>query len=332
MPEGWRLVWAVPRQRGGRPERAPKTIATPTDNSPSARGPAYGEHAPSNDAALDTGLALADPLSSKIPHATKELDASLRMVKSGEAIAVILFNILAAAVLLAAIRASAVNIGEFRVRRALRHLDRSTYIVLHDLLVKRVAPRYGTSQIDHVIVSCHGIFVIETKRYTGSIFGGPRDARWTQRNHQKSFSFEHPIRQNFGHVRALQELLGTRETGIIFVPLVVFAGSASVRVSDARKHGVMGVAALVDVIHEYQEATLPPDLLSEIAAQFRSANLTVTQVQREQWNHTAKVLQRECPRCGAVLVERTGRYGAFLGCANYPTCRFHAPLVPHAGH
>lgn len=31
---------------------------------------------------------------------------------------------------------------------------------------------------------------------------------------------------------------------------------------------------------------------------------------------------RECPRCGGLLVERTGRYGRFLGCANYPGCTY----------
>ncbi|MBR6903048.1 MAG: topoisomerase DNA-binding C4 zinc finger domain-containing protein, partial [Clostridia bacterium] len=29
-----------------------------------------------------------------------------------------------------------------------------------------------------------------------------------------------------------------------------------------------------------------------------------------------------CPRCGAKLVQRQGRYGKFIGCSNYPKCRF----------
>lgn len=29
-----------------------------------------------------------------------------------------------------------------------------------------------------------------------------------------------------------------------------------------------------------------------------------------------------CPRCGGKLVERNGKYGMFMGCANYPKCRF----------
>ena len=28
----------------------------------------------------------------------------------------------------------------------------------------------------------------------------------------------------------------------------------------------------------------------------------------------------KCPKCGAVMREKTGRYGPFLSCSNYPRC------------
>ena len=28
-----------------------------------------------------------------------------------------------------------------------------------------------------------------------------------------------------------------------------------------------------------------------------------------------------CPKCGAEMVKRKGKYGEFYGCSNYPTCR-----------
>jgi hypothetical protein len=31
---------------------------------------------------------------------------------------------------------------------------------------------------------------------------------------------------------------------------------------------------------------------------------------------------RRCPACGGELVHRFGRYGAFVGCINYPNCTF----------
>ena len=59
--------------------------------------------------------------------------------------------------------------GERRLRRELASiLDGGTYRFLHDLTL----PDYdGTAQIDHVLVSPFGVFVIETKNYSGWIYG-----------------------------------------------------------------------------------------------------------------------------------------------------------------
>ena len=33
-----------------------------------------------------------------------------------------------------------------------------------------------------------------------------------------------------------------------------------------------------------------------------------------------------CPKCGAKLVKRSGKYGDFIGCSNYPHCRYKRKL------
>jgi DNA topoisomerase I len=33
-----------------------------------------------------------------------------------------------------------------------------------------------------------------------------------------------------------------------------------------------------------------------------------------------------CPQCGGNLVEKTGRFGKFIACSNYPTCKFTKPV------
>lgn len=30
----------------------------------------------------------------------------------------------------------------------------------------------------------------------------------------------------------------------------------------------------------------------------------------------------ECPKCGGELVKRKGKFGVFMGCSNFPTCRY----------
>ena len=36
----------------------------------------------------------------------------------------------------------------------------------------------------------------------------------------------------------------------------------------------------------------------------------------------------KCPKCGAEMREKTGRYGRFLGCSNYPRCNGTRDLKP----
>ncbi len=82
----------------------------------------------------------------------------------------------------------------------------------------------GTTQIDHILVADTGIFVIETKHYSGWIFGDPYESHWTWVHFQKKFRFQNPIRQNYGHLKAVQSLFTLPEDN--FIPLVVFTGNA----------------------------------------------------------------------------------------------------------
>ena len=66
--------------------------------------------------------------------------------------------------------------------------------------------------------------VIETKHYRGWIFGNPGATHWTQVIYKFKSKFQNPIRQNHGHVKAVQSLFSLpAET---FTPLVVFSSDA----------------------------------------------------------------------------------------------------------
>src|SRR5262245_5699759 len=81
-----------------------------------------------------------------------------------------------------------------------------------------------TVQIDHLVVADTGVFVIETKHYSGWIFGHPNDSHWTQVIYKKKSRFQNPLRQNYGHVKAVQSLFNLPDAA--FFPIVVFTGKA----------------------------------------------------------------------------------------------------------
>lgn len=90
--------------------------------------------------------------------------------------------------------------GEFWVKRELKKLPKD-YFIINDVMVKTSDNK--THQIDHIIVSKYGIFVIETKQYNGYIKGNDYDKRWLIKNGNKRFYVNNPLHQNYGHVKSL---------------------------------------------------------------------------------------------------------------------------------
>ena len=40
-----------------------------------------------------------------------------------------------------------------------------------------------------------------------------------------------------------------------------------------------------------------------------------------------EVLDEKCPKCGNPLVVKSGRYGKFIACTNYPECKYTKPFT-----
>jgi hypothetical protein len=115
------------------------------------------------------------------------------------------------------------NRGEALLTRVVRtHFTPPDYHLLNHVTLPL---KDGTTQVDHILVSRFGIYVIETKDYKGWIFANPKQANWTQVIYKSKFKFQNPIFQNLRHVRAVQDLLD-------FLPpeavrsAVVFTGAA----------------------------------------------------------------------------------------------------------
>ena len=81
----------------------------------------------------------------------------------------------------------------------------------------------GSCEIDHLIVSPFGLFVIENKDRSGWIFGEESARNWTAVHFTNKYTFQNPLHQNYGHVKALEELLGIDASKMHAA--VVFRGS-----------------------------------------------------------------------------------------------------------
>lgn len=93
-------------------------------------------------------------------------------------------------------------IGEKIVASKLSKLPEQQYRVLNDIMLRT---EYGTTQIDHIVISIYGIFVIETKNYKGWITGSEYGEYWTKNMYGKKYTFRNPLKQNYAHVKALEK-------------------------------------------------------------------------------------------------------------------------------
>lgn len=112
-------------------------------------------------------------------------------------------------------------VGEALVANAITLNVPQPHVLLNNVTLPTAE---ATTQIDHLLITTTGIFVIETKHYQGWIFGGPDQPQWTQTIYKKKSRFQNPIRQNYGHLKTLQSLFTLPSDN--FFPLVVFTGDA----------------------------------------------------------------------------------------------------------
>jgi restriction system protein len=215
--------------------------------------------------------------------------------------------------------------GEAHVNSALRRLlDENDYQLFKDLTLPC---RDGTTQVDHIVVSPFGVFVIETKNMKGWIYGGADQPRWTQVIYGHKSQFQNPIRQNYKHVKAVQDLFGLEAHQLHNV--VVFVGSGIPKTAMPSKV-VWGVRSLVAYIKSKGCVVVDQTGLERVAeglgqSSLKSGLLThrahvrnVKRLVKQRRQQTA-----ECPRCGGQLVERTNGHSGeqFLGCLRFPVCR-----------
>jgi len=150
------------------------------------------------------------------------------------------------------------NRGEAHVRKLVVSNFQAPYF--HLLNNVTIPFQDGTTQIDHILISTKGIFVIETKHYSGWIFANEKSKQWTQVVYRVKSQFQNPIHQNYKHVKAIQHLFD-------FLPkeqihsIVVFSGSAVFK-SPVPK-GVLYLNQLVNHLSVFQE-----DVISENRLQF----------------------------------------------------------------
>ena len=232
--------------------------------------------------------------------------------------------------------------GERRVNSSLgRKLPPEDYTVLGDLTLPT---KSGTTQVDHIVLSKYGIFVIETKNMSGWIFGGENQARWTQVMRRHKSQFQNPLRQNFLHIKVVQGLLSINTNQI--ENLVVFVGSAKPK-TNMPASVFWGTNSLVNYIQSRKTVRFTDDQITGFTGKLTTSSLgSDRETRRAHVQHLrdksarkealrfavqpnpddparAEDISFRCPRCSSDMIQRINKKNGqtFHGCSRFPKCR-----------
>ncbi|EIJ44153.1 nuclease-related protein/topoisomerase C4 zinc finger-containing protein [Beggiatoa alba B18LD] len=207
-----------------------------------------------------------------------------------------------------------------------KSLDKKVYHLLKNVTL--AIDKQHTTQIDHLVISPFGIFVIETKNMQGVIIGARDDKQWMQKIHQQYYPFQNPLHQNYKHLKALEILLNVRLNQLHSI--VVFSGKSKFAAPMPRH--VIQKKQLISLIQQEQTLCFSPaevtTLLDKIATLRLTPSLKTHKAHVKQLAtiNAEKALTMTCPCCQQPMVLRVTQQGKsqgkpFWGCSQFPTCK-----------
>ena len=198
-------------------------------------------------------------------------------------------------------------------------LNKELYRRFHDVIIPS---DNGTTQVDHVLVSPFGLFIVETKNLKGWIYGSESQPKWTQVVYKNKYSFQNPLKQTYRQKKVLSKFLDVEESHIETV--VCLVGDSKFK-TDLPSNVLS--SDLGRYIKQFKDIVLSNDEVERICGLLISTEGKISKREHIQSLHDRHTSDTVCPRCGSDLVERTVKQGPrtgsqFVGCSGYPKCRF----------
>ena len=139
--------------------------------------------------------------------------------------------------------------GEVRVDLTLGRFTNDSCFTVRDLLLVRDGK---STQIDNILFTTKKVYVIESKNYSGWIYGSETGKSWTQTfNHYGKVtksSFYNPLTQNYGHIKYLSTFLDIPLTN--FQNIIVFSNDSELKniTTEKKYNHIINLRKLVKLI------------------------------------------------------------------------------------
>lgn len=242
--------------------------------------------------------------------------------------------------------------GEYQIYKRLCHYESTGGKFLFNCYLPK--ENGETTEIDVLLIKSDGIFVFESKNYSGWIFGDEKSKNWTQtlpqgkgRCHKEHFF--NPILQNKVHIKWLRSLVGEE---LPLYSIIAFSERCTLKkvnitsqdVQVINRHVILSAVEHAgsmrsrklcqEEINETYSKLYPFTQVTEeqklqhihnIKMNYSTPQLNTEKVSVSNETDEHELVSQICPKCGALLVLRTAKKGInsgqqFYGCSNYPKC------------
>ena len=236
--------------------------------------------------------------------------------------------------------------GEYDTYRCLQSLDGYKKFLFNCYIPKEDGT---TTEIDVILIHESGIYVFESKNYSGWIFGTETQKQWTQtlpmgNGKSRKEHFFNPIIQNKVHLKWLQTYLKDFEN-LQFYSYIVFSIRCELKnitltsgdhyvvkrdeILDAVSHNVAvsDKKMAVSLVDEVYMKLYPLTQADEAKKMEHIENIKNRYDCSATINNNTETQDKKCPKCGGELVLRVAKKGnfagnKFYGCSNYPRCKY----------
>lgn len=116
---------------------------------------------------------------------------------------------------------------------------------------------------------------------------------------------------------------------MVYHSIIAFSAEANLKAIEAKSASICKIAEVSDTIKSLSiNEIISKEDVDKIVKIIEDNKSTQTDFSHEKdikklkKENEEKIKLNICPKCGGKLVEREGKYGKFIGCSNFPKCRF----------
>lgn len=242
------------------------------------------------------------------------------------------------------------QIGEYKICQNLEFLKEYNCKILTNLYIPTSSGK--TTEIDIVLITHKGIFVIESKNYKGWIYGNAKQKMWLQTfSNGTKKEFYNPLWQNYNHIKELKTLL---KKDYLINSVIAFSDECELKkipkdnantFITSYSNVASKIIELCNFIPSNQLTEKEMDAVYKILLPYTQTNRNTKEKHIENIKNSIRdknnkinndsvsvktnielptKSSEKCPLCGGTLRKITSKKTSksFLGCSNYPKCKF----------